>query len=45
MMLQHLLTHYAQSNRLTIRDDNLYLHAAHHALSIVFLRVDWLKFM
>ena len=29
-------TLFAQSNRLTIREDNLYLHAMHHALSIVF---------
>ena len=26
---------YAQSNRLTIREDNLYLHATHHSPSIV----------
>ena len=32
---------FAQSNRLTIREDNLYLHATHHAPSIVFPGVDW----
>ena len=26
---------FAQSNRLTIREDNLFLHATHHAPSIV----------
>ena len=32
---------FAQSNRLTIREDNLYLHAP----SIVFPAVDWIKFI
>ena len=36
---------FSQSNRLTIQEDNLYLHATHHALSIVFLGVDWIKFI
>ena len=36
---------FAQSNLLTIREDNLYLHAAHHAPSIVFPGMDWIKFV
>ena len=36
---------FAQSSRLTIREDNLYLHATHHAPSIVFPGVDWIKFI
>ena len=36
---------FVQSNRLTVREDNLYLHATHHAPSIVFLGVDWIKFI
>ena len=36
---------YAQANRLTIWVNNLYLHATHHAPSIVFLGVDWIKFI
>ena len=36
---------YVQSNHLTIREDNLYLHATHHAPSIVFVGVDWIKFI
>ena len=36
---------FAQSNRLTIREDNLYLHSTHHAPSIVFSGVDWIKFI
>ena len=35
---------FTQSNRLTIREDNLYLHATHHAPSIVFSAVNWIKF-
>ena len=31
---------FAQSNRLTIREDSLYLHATHHAPFIVFPGVD-----
>ena len=34
---------FAHSNRLTIREDNLHLHATHHASSIVFPGVDWIK--
>ena len=34
-----------QSNRLTIRKDNLYQHATHRAPSIVFPAVDWIKFL
>ena len=36
MIFHHLFTHYTQSNRLIIREDNLYLHATHHAPSFVF---------
>ena len=36
---------FTQSNRLTIQEDNLYLHATHHAPSIVFLGVNWIKFI
>ena len=36
---------FAQSNRLTIREDNLYLHATHHAPSVVFPAVGWIKFI
>ena len=36
---------FAHSNRLTIREDNLYLHAAHHAPFIVFPAVDWINFI
>ena len=38
-------TLFAQSNRLTIREDNLYLHATHHAPSSVFPAVDWINFI
>ena len=34
---------YAQSNHLTIREDNLHLHATYHAQFIVFLEMDWIK--
>ena len=36
---------FVQSNRLTIREDNLYLHATYHAPSIVSQGVDWIKFI
>ena len=36
---------FAQSNRLTIREDSQYLHATHYAPSILFPGVDWLKFI
>ena len=36
---------FVRSNSLTIREDNLYLHATHHALPIVFPGVDWIKFI
>ena len=36
---------FAQLNRLTIREDNLYLHATHHAPSIMFPEVDWIRFL
>ena len=36
---------FAQSNRSTIREDNLYLHATHHVPSIVFPGMDWRKFI
>ena len=35
---------FAHSNHSTIREDNLYLHATHHAPTIVFPGVDWIKF-
>ena len=38
-------TLFVQSNRLTIREDNLYLHATYHTPSIVFPGVDWIKFI
>ena len=38
MILHHLFMRYTQSNRLTIRKDNLNLHATQHAPSIVFHR-------
>ena len=34
---------FAHSNRLTIRENNLYLQATHRAPSIVFAGVDWIK--
>ena len=40
MILHHLFTHYTQSHRLTIREDNIHLQATHHAPSIVFLEED-----
>ena len=36
---------FAHSNCLTIREDNLHLHATHHAQSVVFPGVDWIKFI
>ena len=36
---------FTQSNRLRIREDNLDQHATHHAPSIVFPGVDWIKFI
>ena len=36
---------FVQSNRLTMREDNLYLHATHHAPSNVFPGMDWIKFI
>ena len=36
---------FARSNRLTIREDNLYLHATHHAPSIMFPEVDRIRFI
>ena len=36
---------FAHSNRSTIWEDNLYLHATHHAPSNVFPGVDWIKFI
>ena len=38
-------TLFGQSNRLTNREDSLYLHATHHAPSIVLPGVDWIKFI
>ena len=32
---------FTQSNRLTYREDNLYLQATHHAPSIAFPGVNW----
>ena len=40
-----LLNVFAHSNRSTIREDNVHLHAMHHAPSIVFPGVDWIKFI
>ena len=45
MIPHHLFTHYTQSNCLTIREDNFYLHATHHAPPIAFLGVDWITFI
>ena len=36
---------FAHSNRSTIREDSLHLHVTHHAPSIVFPGVDWIKFI
>ena len=36
---------FAHSNCSTIREDNLHLHATHHAPSVVFPGVDWIKFI
>ena len=45
-ILHHLIKSYSRSqNRLTIREDSLYLHATHHAPRIVFPGVDWIKFI
>ena len=44
-MLHHLFPHFTQSNHLTIREDNLLMHATHYAPFIVFLGVDWIEFI
>ena len=36
---------FAHSNRSAIREDNVHLHATHHAPSIEFPRVDWINFI